>query len=93
MKDVYLDARAAANTLDEVLPETPLEAEKLAASIERAVQYQTSGGVRGLTVVVNHEGVLLMGRCQTYYCKQLAQQAAMGGIPSNRLLTNAIEVS
>lgn len=93
MKDLSLGVRAAANTLDDVLPETPLEAEKLAASIERAVQYQTSGGVRGLTVVVNREGVLLMGRCQTYYCKQLAQQAAMEGIPHNRLLTNAIEVS
>lgn len=92
MKELASDARALARRLDAVLPETLEEAEKLAASIERAVQRETSGGVRNLSVEVKGEGVMLRGRCDTYYCKQLAQHAAMsfrGAWP----LTNAIEVA
>ncbi|OHB72442.1 MAG: hypothetical protein A2V70_14470 [Planctomycetes bacterium RBG_13_63_9] len=74
------------------LPETLVEAEELAASIERAVQRETGRGVRNLTVEVNRHGVLLKGRCATYYCKQLAQHAAMG-MPGGQRLTNSIEVS
>ena len=71
---------------------TVAEAEKLAAAIERAVQRQTAGAVKNLSVEVHKEGVLLKGRCDTYYCKQLAQHAAMR-FPAARHLTNEIEVS
>lgn len=74
------------------LPETLAEAERLAASIERAVQRETRGGVRNLSVVVSRNGVLLRGRCPTYYLKQLAQHAAMT-LPGGARLTNQIEVS
>jgi len=74
------------------LPETVAEAEKLAASIERAVHRQTSGGVRNLSVEVNGGGVLLKGRCSTYYCKQLAQTAAMDA-SGRETLNNQITVS
>jgi len=77
---------------DHPLPETLAEAERLAASIERAVQRETRGGVRNLCVEVNCNGVLLKGRCPTYYLKQLAQHAAMG-MPGGERLTNQIEVS
>ena len=77
---------------DHPLPETLAEAERLAASIERAVQRETRGGVRNLSVEVNRQGVFLKGRCPTYYLKQLAQHAAMG-IPGGDRLTNQIEVS
>jgi hypothetical protein len=76
----------------EVLPETLEEAEELAASIERAVQYETGRGVADLTVEVGPQGVLLKGRCDTYYTKQLAQHAAMG-VPGGARLINSIEVS
>lgn len=92
MKEFASEVRSAALGIDSVLPETLEEAEKLAASIERAVQRKTGGGVRNLSVEVKDDGVLLRGRCDTYYCKQLAQHAAMamrGDCP----LTNAIEVA
>jgi hypothetical protein len=76
----------------DVLPETLEEAEELAASIERAVRDETDWGVADLLVEVSPEGVLLRGRCDTFYTKQLAQHAAMR-IPGGRRLTNRIEVA
>lgn len=74
------------------LPRTLAEAEKLAASIERAVWRETGGGVRNLGVEVGLAGVLLTGRCSTYYTKQKAQHAAMG-VSGGDQLTNRIEVA
>ena len=74
------------------LPETLAEAELLVASIERAVQEETGRGVRDLCVKVSEEGVLLRGRCSSYYTKQLAQHAAMA-TPGGDTVTNEIEVS
>jgi hypothetical protein len=76
----------------EVLPETLEEAEELAASIERAVQDETDWGVSDLLVEVSPNGVLLRGRCETFYTKQLAQHAAMR-IPGGNRLINSIEVA
>ena len=75
-----------------VLPETLEEAEELATSIEQAVQRETGRGVANLTVEVSPEGILLKGRCTTYYTKQLAQHAAMS-MPGGERLINSIEVS
>jgi hypothetical protein len=82
----------AGQVFADVLPETLEEAEELAASIERAVQYETGRGVADLTVEVGPQGVLLRGHCDTYYTKQLAQHAAMS-IRGSGQLTNSIEVS
>ncbi|MBN2578967.1 MAG: BON domain-containing protein [Pirellulales bacterium] len=76
----------------EYLPETLEEAEALAASIERAVQEETGHGVRNLHVTVEQDSVTLHGRCESYYCKQLAQHAAMGRAQGEQLI-NGIEVS
>lgn len=73
-------------------PESLAESEQLAASIERAVWRETSGGVYGLRVEVDRDGVRLCGRCRTYYTKQKAQHAAMA-VPGGGPLTNLIEVS
>jgi hypothetical protein len=75
-----------------VLPETLEEAERLAASIERAVQRETDSGVADLTVEVCPEGIRLRGRCETYYTKQLAQHAAMQVRREDHLI-NCIEVA
>ena len=91
MEDTRLRAATRRNFAD-VLPETLDEAEKLAASIERAVQRETGRGVADLTVEVGPQGVLLKGRCTTFYTKQLAQHAAMGISGGDRLI-NGIEVS
>ena len=92
MEDLSTEARLASEDLGAGLPETLDEAEELAASIEKAVQRETGHAIRGLTVEVNRDGVLLKGRCATYYCKQLAQHAAMA-MPGGDRLINSIEVS
>ena len=84
--------RAVLEDLAELLPETLEEAERLAASIERAVQRETDCGVADLTVEVGPEGIRLRGRCETYYTKQLAQHAAMQ-VRSEDQLINCIEVA
>ena len=92
MEDPMAKRRTTLRQIGAGLPETLAEAEQLAASIELAVQQETSHGVRDLTVEVSREGVRLTGHCTTYYCKQLAQHAAMG-IPGSNHLTNSIEVA
>jgi osmotically-inducible protein OsmY len=69
----------------------PAEAERIAASIERAVRSQTNGAIRDLHVEVNREGVVLSGRCSTYYSKQMAQHAAMA-TPAGGQILNQIDV-
>jgi osmotically-inducible protein OsmY len=91
MEESLTAAEIAFQPLGAGLPETIEEAEQLAASIERAVQQETGRGVRNFSVEVNGDGILLQGRCTTYYCKQLAQHAAMG-VPGSNRLTNRIEV-
>ena len=74
------------------VPHTDTEAEALATRIERAVENQTGRRIRNLSVEVSREGVFLRGRCDTFYAKQLAQQAAMA-LPGGDRLTNDIEVA
>ena len=92
MNNLPMEAAFAAELVGSGLPETLEQAEELATSIERAVQRETGRQIRNLTVEVDRSGVRLSGHCTTYYCKQLAQHAAMA-IRSNRRVTNSIEVS
>lgn len=92
MEDLPVDVQSVSKPLRHPLPETLEEAEELAVSIERAVQRETRGQVRDLCVEVDRHGVRLKGHCLTYYCKQLAQHAAMR-VPGGDRLTNAIEVA
>jgi osmotically-inducible protein OsmY len=66
--------------------------EQLVAEIERSVQQRTGNRVRELRVEVVRQGVRLQGRCASYYCKQLAQQAVMD-VAAQYELTNEIEVA
>jgi hypothetical protein len=91
MEDSRLETDDAQSFIG-VLPETLEEAEELAASIERAVQRETGRGVTDLSVEVSSQGILLKGRCNTYYTKQLAQHAAMS-VPGGDRLINSIVVS
>ena len=74
-----------------LVPQTLAQAEALAASIEKAVQQETSGAVANLAVIVRGDRIWLHGSCCSYYCKQLAQHAAMA-VPAGLNLTNCIEV-
>ena len=91
MEDLRI-GMAAGRRFADVVPETLEEAEELAASIERAVQDETDRGVADLAVEVTSHGVLLRGRCDTFYTKQLAQHAAMR-MPGGERLVNSIVVS
>jgi osmotically-inducible protein OsmY len=63
----------------------------LAMRIKRSVRRHAGGGVRSLEVHVDQESIRLGGQCASFYCKQLAQQAAIrlsGGVQ----VINGIEV-
>ena len=77
MGDLFLEARPSDRALGAAWPETLAEAERLAISIERVVQEETYHRIHGLSVEVGPSGILLRGRCSSYYYKQLAQHAAM----------------
>jgi osmotically-inducible protein OsmY len=92
MEDLSTEDRVGSPEISRGLSQTTAEAERLAASIRRAVRRETGHRVRDLCVEVNRDGVLLRGQCTTYYCKQLAQHAAMS-VPGGDRLTNSIEVA
>ena len=68
-----------------------VDQEKLASRIERLIRRRTNDKVRELRVEVRGDGIMLKGRCGTYYCKQLAQHAAMS-LSTSGPVTNQIEV-
>ena len=71
---------------------TPLtDYRALAMRVKRSVRRFSGGGVRSLEVHVDHQSIRLGGRCASFYCKQLAQQAAMR-ISGGAQVINAIEV-
>ena len=74
-----------------LVPQTLAEAETLATAIEKAIEQETAGGVADLAVVVRGDRVWLHGSCSSFYCKQLAQHAAMT-VPATLHLTNCIDV-
>jgi hypothetical protein len=63
----------------------------IVSAIERAVRRDTRRGVLDLEVKVAADGIHLLGRCSTFYCKQLAQHAAATVVHGTRL-HNDIEV-
>lgn len=65
---------------------------RLAETVKHEVHERTSGKIHGLRVEVRDTTVRLQGRCSTFYCKQLAQHAAMALIGDGTLI-NEIEVS
>ena len=89
--DELRDLQPVSPELLALVPQTLAEAESLVASIEKAVQEETGGGVANLAVVVRGDRVWLHGSCPSFYCKQLAQHAAMT-VPAGIRLMNCIEV-
>lgn len=67
---------------------------RLLARIKRNIRRKTSGGVQKLAVHMERETFVLRGTCTSFYCKQVAQEAAMSLINrGEELLSNEIEVS
>ena len=67
------------------------ERRALALRVKRSVRRFAGGGVKALDVEVDRKTIRLGGRCVSFYCKQLAQQAAMR-ICGERQVVNDIEV-
>ena len=63
----------------------------LAEQVERAVRRETLGAVHDLEVAVDGDEISLHGQCPSFYCKQLAQHAAML-LADGRTVVNQIEV-
>lgn len=93
MDELLYDAELAlaAELADHPMPEDIGQTERLAAAIEQAVWRETSGKVKNLRVDIGRRGVVLSGRCTTYYAKQQAQHAAMRLLVGEPLV-NQIEV-
>ena len=85
-----------AGTFAKTAPAEPDEAaersRQLAVAIRQRIESRLPGRVRGLSVTVLDDTVMLEGRCATYYTKQLAQHAALG-ILDDEHLENLIVVS
>ena len=77
-------------------PVTPsddaIEQRRRITRIKRVIRRQTSGGIRELAVDLEVGSVRLRGRCGSFYCKQMAQQAAMNFLPGETIV-NEIEVA
>lgn len=65
--------------------------ESLTETIERYVRSRTGASIRGLSVQVRDEEVVLTGRTSSYYNKQLATHAALDAL-EDVPLSNEIEV-
>jgi osmotically-inducible protein OsmY len=65
--------------------------ESVRQDVERAVSARTERWVRDLWVEVGEGRVVLRGRADTYYAKQLAQHGAREVLPGVRLV-NGITV-
>jgi osmotically-inducible protein OsmY len=64
---------------------------EIIATIKQAILRETEGKIKNLSVVLGRRGVVLRGRCNTYYARQQAQVAAMRLLVGEPLV-NEIEV-
>jgi hypothetical protein len=67
------------------------ETSHCAANIEELVKGRLNGRVWAFQLIVESQGLVLRGRCRTYYAKQLAQHLVME-IGTVHILANDIEV-
>ena len=63
----------------------------LVRDIEQTVRDRTGGQIHRLRIEIGPDGARMHGRCSTFYCKQLAQHAAMRLLGPLHL-SNEIEV-
>jgi len=74
------------------LSEISAQVDSLAESIQKAVEEKTHRAIANLQVCLRANQIILLGRCTTYYVKQLAQHAAMIAGGRNFIILNLIEV-
>ena len=80
------------------LAHTPLadrpsaESSTLAKCVHRAILRLAPGRIRELRVDEKSDQLILSGRCSSFYCKQVAQHAAMDLAQGDRQVSNHILV-
>ena len=82
----------AKSTENLVLPTEQQSERRRVARIKRKIRQQTSGGVQQLKVELAAGTLILRGICNSFYCKQKAQHAAMD-LLENETLVNEIQVA
>ena len=65
--------------------------DEISARIERTIRSRAGGRIHDLRVEVSGDDVVVSGRTNTYYAKQIATHAAMDEI-RQRTVINSIEV-
>lgn len=73
-------------------PEAEIQSQMFALRIRRSILRVAPGRIRELTVEVRRRTIVLHGRCNSYYCKQLAQTVAME-LAQDEHVENRIEVA
>jgi osmotically-inducible protein OsmY len=76
MEEIISDTRVDSASRAATGPHRP-KSQAYAASIRRGILRIAAGRIHELQVEVRDDVVLLQGRCHSFYCKQLAQHAAM----------------
>lgn len=56
---------------------TTVDEQTLATRVRRGILRLAAGRIRELSVEVHGNTIQIRGRCSSFYCKQLAQHAAM----------------
>ena len=72
-------------------PPPAVDVQAWTSRIRRAVRRETRGGVSQLKIEIDSRSIHLRGKCGSFYCKQLAQQAAMR-LATDLPVDNQIEV-
>ena len=84
---------AVAESADNIVLPTEQQSERRRlARIKRKIRQQTSGSVQHLKVELADGTLTLRGSCNSFYCKQKAQHAAMDFLMGETLV-NEIQVA
>ena len=88
-----LSPAVEANAIVQVVLRTEANEEerRRISRIKRAIRRDTGRRIQNLAVELQGDSLLLRGRCASFHCKQVAQQAAMVFLSGNSLV-NQIEV-
>jgi len=90
--EAILELNKMANVAHSPLADRPIESSALAKCVHRAILRLAPGRIRELRVDEKAGQLVLTGRCGSFYCKQIAQHAAMDLAQGDRQVHNHIMV-
>ena len=90
--EAILEMNKTANLAHSPFADRPVESSTLAKCVHRAILRLAPGRIRELRVDERQGQLVLSGRCSSFYCKQVAQHAAMDLAQGDRQVHNHIMV-